>query len=270
MKWYTAIGVMCVVVLFAAAMWFPGYYSRLYDERTLDQAVFTDINMSTYETSYDCFMRKLYAIAKAWNQGTLSAVRTDELELSMDKGQLAKIARKEMKKLTNLGLMNTDQKLRSKNLTRCERYTIYASSDSSNMKGISCWKLVFENTKKSTTIFFDEEYHKIYYAEYARRRENSKHSGTTIGSAQTGDFNDLYDEVGQEGAEPFSEGDGVVDYYDVASFVDVPCASYMRSGSVWMMEFDYKYQIGFIKGAVYDEIGYTYRFGLPVEKMIQF
>lgn len=97
MRWYTAIGVMCVVVLFAAAMWFPGYYSRLYDERTLDQAVFTDINMSTYETSYDCFMRKLYAIAKAWNQGTLSAVRTDELELSMDKGQLAKIARKEMK-----------------------------------------------------------------------------------------------------------------------------------------------------------------------------
>ena len=55
---------MCVFVLFAAAMWFPGYYSRLYDERTLDQAVFTDINMSTYETSYDCFMRKLYAIAK--------------------------------------------------------------------------------------------------------------------------------------------------------------------------------------------------------------
>lgn len=268
MRWYTAIGVMCVVVLFAAAMWFPGYYSRLYDERTLDQAVFTDINMSTYETSYDCFMRKLYAIAKAWNQGTLSAVRTDELELSMDKGQLAKIARKEMKKLTNLGLMNTDQKLRSKNLTRCERYTIYASSDSSNMKGISCWKLVFENAKKSTTIFFDEEYHKIYYAEYARRREDSKHSGTTIGSAETGDFSDLYDGVGQDGAEPFAEG--VVDYYDVASFVDIPCISYMQSGSVWMMEFDYKYQIGFIKGATYDETGYTYRFGLLVEKMIQF
>lgn len=264
MRWYTAIGVMCVVVLFAAAMWFPGYYSRLYDERTLDQAVFTDINMSTYETSYDCFMKKLYAIAKAWNQGTLSAVRTDELELSMDKGQLAKIARKEMKKLTNLGLMNTDQKLRSKNLTRCERYTIYASSDSSNMKGISCWKLVFENAKKSTTIFFDEEYHKIYYAEYAHRRENSKHSGTTIGSAETGDFSDSYDGVGQDGAESFAEG--VVDYYDVASFVDIPCISYMQSGSVWMMEFDYKYQIGFIKGATYDETGYTYRFGLPVEK----
>lgn len=195
-------------------------------------------------------------------------MRTDELELSMDKGQLAKIARKEMKKLTNLGLMNTDQKLRSKNLTRCERYTIYASSDSSNMKGISCWKLVFENAKKSTTIFFDEEYHKIYYAEYAHRRENSKHSGTTIGSAETGDFSDSYDGVGQDGAESFAEG--VVDYYDVASFVDIPCISYMQSGSVWMMEFDYKYQIGFIKGATYDETGYTYRFGLPVEKMIQF
>ena len=270
MKWYTAFVVMCVYVLFDAAMWFPGYYSRLYDERTLDQAVFTDINMSTYETSYDCFMRKLYAIAKAWNQGTLSAVRTDELELSMDKGQLAKIARKEMKKLTNLGLMNTDQKLRSKNLTRCERYTIYASSDSSNMKGISCWKLVFENAKKSTTIFFDEEYHKIYYAEYAPRKEDSKHSVTSAGSAGARDFNDIYDMTGQDGAESFTEGEGVVDYYDVASFVDVPCASYMQSGSVWMMEFDYKYQIGFIKDAVYGENGYTYRFGLPVEKMIQF
>lgn len=269
MKWYTAFGVIGVVVLFAAAMWFPGYYSRLYDERTLDQAAFTDINMSTYETSYDCFMGKLYAIAKAWNNenARLSAVRTDELELTMDKSQFAKIVRKELKELFNLGLLQEEYKPKAKHLTRCERYTIYASNDDSGMKGISCWKLVFERSKKSMTVYLDEEYHKIYYVEYWQKAENTtvrEKFGNLSGS--TG----VYSVDGAEQGEPDWEGDGVPEYYDVAAFQDVPCVSWVQSGTVWAMEFEEKYVIHFIKQKTYDETGIRYWFGLPLEKMIQF
>jgi hypothetical protein len=272
MKWYTAFGVAGVIVLFAAAMWFPEYYSRLYDDQTLDQAEFTDINMSTYETSYDCFMGKLYAIAKVWNENAmLSAVRTDELELTMDKSQFAKIVRKEMKELFKLGLLQEQYKPRAKNLTRCERYTIYASGDASGMKGISCWKLVFERVKKSMTVYLDEEYHKIYYVEYWQKAEGEKGDpivqdayGKSSGSMRSYSVDEA--ELGYGGWE----GGSVNDYYDAAVFQDVPYASWVHSGSVWVMEFDGKYPINLIKQELFGESGSVYRFGLPMEKMIQF
>ncbi len=272
MKWYTAFGVIGVMVLFAAAMWFPEYYSRLYDDRTLDQAEFTDINMSTYETSYDCFMEKLYAIAKAWNENTmLSAVRTDELELTMDKSQFTKIVRKEMKELFKLGLLREEYKPKSKNLARCERYTIYASKDASGMKGISCWKLVFEQSKKSMTVYLDEEYHKIYYVEYSGKAEGVK--GDPIAQekyGKTSSGTDLYSVDDAEQGNPIWDGGGVNVYYDAAAFQDVPCVSWADSDFVWVMEFEEKYPINFIKNEAYGESGSVYRFGLPVEKMIQF
>lgn len=275
MKRYTALGVLCVVALFAAAMLFPEYYNRLYDQKTLDQATFTDISISTYETSYDSFIKKLYALAKVQYEGTpLRAVRTNELELTMDKTQLTKIFRKELKKLLKAKVMGLEKKPLAKNLVRYERYTIYASNDDGGMKGISCWKLVYETSKKDITVYLDEEYHKIYYLELRYKSYKDKineSSSDYTGSTDAGKPVGMYD-FAMSGDWVKFYWEGITYYYDIHSYQDGTCNSWIteENGTWGVIEFDDRYQIGLTGYAFLENGEQVYKLGIPVEKMIQF
>lgn len=275
MKRYTALGVLCVAALFAAAMLFPEYYNRLYDQKTLDQATFTDVNISTYETSYDSFVEKLYALAKVQYEGNpLRAVRTSELELTMDKTSLTKIFRKELKKLKQAKVIGLEKKPLAKNLARYERYTIYASNDDGGMKGISCWKLVYETSKKDITVYLDEEYHKIYYLKlrYKSYKDTDKTSEVSSGGyADEGKPVDIYDHaMSGDWVKFFWEGITQA-YYEIYSYQDGTCNSWVTENGAWgVISFDNIYELG-VMGELFREDGMlVYKFGIPVEEMIQF
>ena len=62
----TALAILCVGALFWLALVFPRYYYEHYDDNTLNRVTFTDIDVSTYEASYDSFIEKLHALARAY------------------------------------------------------------------------------------------------------------------------------------------------------------------------------------------------------------
>lgn len=269
MKPYTVIGLLCVAALFAAAMLFPEYYNSLYDQNMLNQPVFTDVTVSTYETSYDSFIKKLHAMAKVQCKGgRLRAVRTNELELSMDKNQLTKILRKELKKMKEQDVLDLGKKPQVKHLVCHERYTIYAPEDDEGMKGISCWKLVYENSRRDITVYLDEEYHKIYYLEIRYKETNPQKSVSQSDGVEL--MRPSYDSAvwGDAGAY---EWDRIVQYYDMESYQDGTCSSWLTTNEPeGIIEFDEQYQIRLGSSLLGEEGELVYRFGIPVEEMIQF
>lgn len=278
-KLYTIFGVLCVAALFGAAMLFPRYYSRLYDKKTLDQASFTDISVSTYETSYDSFVGKLYALAKASNESRektdkgMIAVRTNELNMTMDKGELTKIVRRELKKLHELNVLVSELKPKTKSLTQYERYTIYTPQEAGSMKGISCWKFVYENSKRIITLYLDEEYHKIYSLDiYYKKDGYSTVSVQHMGVSQkTGvsKSTEIYDSsVIDDKGIAF---DGLIKYYDIDSYQEGSYDIWLNgSGSSGTVEFDGQYTISVFKILFSDGQASRYWIGIPFEKMIQF
>lgn len=270
---YIVSGVMCVVVLFGLAMVFPDYYSRLYDKNTLNRIAFTDTDITTYEASYDSFAEKLHAIARGWSQrnGEMRAVRTNELEQGMDQGELTKIVGNELKKLYEYKIIHKKMKPNKKNLVQCERYTIYETKETDGMKGISLWKLVYENTKHKIAVYLDEEYHKIYYVEISYRE--TKKGGTTIVSEVKSQSKakdaDVYD-----GSSALSEyfienhWSQMMQYYDIPPYRAESYDNWVENDTVATVEFDLKYQISFLYDYSLDERKLTV--GLPLTKMIQF
>lgn len=271
MKPYTVFGVLCVVALFAAAMLFPEYYNSLYDQNMLNQPVLTDVTVSTYETSYNSFIEKLHALAKVQSKGIrLRAVRTNELELTMDKERLTKIFRKELKKMAEQDVLSLGKKPRVKHLVRYERYTVYAPEDDEGMKGISCWKLVYENSRRDITVYLDEEYHKIYYLEI--RYKETKNPKSVLQSDGVELMRPSYDSDsavwGDAGAY---EWDRIVQYYDTKSYQDGTCSAWLTTNEPeGIIEFDEQYQIRLGSSLLGEEGRLVYRFGIPVEEMIQF
>jgi len=268
----TVTGILCVVALFGAAMVFPNYYGRMYDRNTLNHIVFTDTNITTYEASYDSFAEKLHAIARGWSQqeSGLNAVRTNELEQRMDQGELTKIAKNELNKMYKLGIIPDKIVPKKKNLTQCERYTIYETKETDGMKGISLWKLVYENTKRKTTLYLDEEYHKIYYLELSyKESKKSKASTDSLPQSVPGGNYDKVRDAAVSSVYSIAEcWQAMIQYYDISSYRTELYNSWVQDDVVAVVEFDEKYQINLIYDCTLE--GLPLRVGLPLSKMIQF
>lgn len=272
----TITGIILVIVLFGAAMIFPGYYSQLYDQNKLNRVSFTDVNVNTYEASYNSFVEKLHAIARAWSGGgELRAVRTNELEETADRAELTRTVNKELQNLFDLTILNKKIKPKEKRLVQCERYTIYETKETGGMKGISLWKMVYENSKRKITVLLDEEYHKIYYMEIYYYHQESV-TDTIIG--QIYDYDKVPDKSVSTGVSTGQYG-RIIDYcwslfmgyYNIDSYKEGNCAGWIKEeGDAGILEFDGQYQINFIGILDTDEDFQRYRIGIPLEKMIQF
>lgn len=261
----TAFGIMCVGVMFCLALVFPGYYYQHYDNNTLNQVTYTDINVNTYEASYDSFGEKLRAIARVFSEKKgLQAVRMDEIGFEMSRADLTKIVNKELKKLNEYHVLDHVVKLKKKHMILYERYILYGQSGEENFKGISFWKLVYNNKKRKMTFYLDEEFQKIYYLEYVKKdSKESKKSGQDTEAA-------IYDMYGEKTHMFYNWWDGIVDYYGL-SYQDkkLEFLSYEEK-MMGEIVFDGRYTLYLHNDQFYDEEGPVWKMGLPMEKMIQF
>lgn len=261
---YTVLGIFFIIGLFGAAMVFPGYYSRFYDQNTLNHISFSDVNVTTYEASYNSFVEKLHAIARAWQENTgMRAIRTNELEETANRTELTRIVKKELDKLYKLAVLDKQMNPKEKRLVHCERYTIYETKESGGMKGISLWKLVYETSKRTVSFYLDEEYHKIYYIVI-----HYKETKTVFDVSSASQTKDGYTKVGGtiENCWPL-----IMEYYDISSYQEGTVNSWINDEqTIAVVEFDERYQINFLcKGTNSIEFQ-DYRLGLPLDKMIQF
>lgn len=269
---YTIIGILLVSALFGTAMIFPDYYSRYYDQNMLNRISFSDVNVSTYEASYNSFVEKLHAIARAWSGGgELRAVRTNELEETADREELTRTVNKEFQKLFDLTVLNKKIKPKEKRLTQCERYTIYETKETGGMKGISLWKMVYENSKRKITVLLDEEYHKIYYMEIYYDHPESvtdniigqvyDYSKASVDAVSVGKYGRVIDYCWSL----------FMEYYNIDSYKEGSFTGWIKEeGDAGVLEFDEQYQITFVGILDTGEDFQRYRIGIPLEKMIQF
>lgn len=147
----TALAILCVGALFWLALVFPRYYYEHYDNNTLNRITFTDIHVSTYEASYDSFTEKLHALARGFSEEKgMRAVQVNEPDFEMSRTELTKITNEELKKLRDKEVLNMDIRFKKKHLVLYERYVLYQMSENDSFKGISGWKLVYENKKGSS------------------------------------------------------------------------------------------------------------------------
>lgn len=273
---YTVLGILFVGVLFFVARIVPEYYCRIYDKSTLDKVSSIDINVNTFETSYESFIEKIYALARA-NAGKngLRAVRMNEIGIEMDRSELTEIANAELAKLSENKVLSKKIKLKEKQMSLCERYTIYETNEADSLQGISCCKLGYESKNRSVTMYLDEEYHKIYYLE-VQNRKNTDEDGiyekpfAKVGNNQSGQS----DIVGEKLQNLFlAWWNGVVYYYDlVYSSDEVPYVAWPEEEELCgVVEFDEKYRLNLYASCKYDEYGNEiWQMGIPMEKMIQF
>lgn len=261
----TAFGILCVGVMFCLALVFPGYYYQHYDNNTLNQVTYTDINVNTYEASYDSFGEKLRAIARVFSEKKgLQAVRMDEIGFEMSPADLTKIVNKELKKLNEYHVLDHVVKLKRKHMILYERYILYGQSGEENFKGISFWKLVYNNKKRKMTFYLDEEFQKIYFLEYVQKDAKESKGGKQYTGVAT------YDMYGEKTQMFYNWWDGIVDYYGL-SYQDKKL-EFLSFEEEMMGEivFDKRYTLNLHNVQSYDEEGPVWRMGLLMEKMIQF
>lgn len=270
----TACGLFCVGILLYVAIRFPEYYCSYMDKDTLNNMVTTDIQIQTYETAYTSFAEKIHALAQAMDSGTmLNAVRMNEAEVNPSRKEMTKIVREEFKKMKENWVISTAFKPKAKNMTLCERYTIYVANEHDSMKGISCWKIEYKSSKRSITLYLDEEYHKLYYFRIVQK----------IGQVDSGQsiVRDTAKSASSLGKiDSYEWWNGMIHYYDLTSyqgFVD---------GGIDAYDYDFKNIYGTVGGriefedtvnplSVYRTVKDDYEssslmMGLLLEKMIQF
>ncbi len=268
----TACGLLCVGALLYVAIRFPEYYCAYTDKDTLNNMVTTDIRIQTYETAYTSFAEKIHALTQARDSGVmLSAVRMNETEVNPSRKEMTKIVREEFKKMKENQMILTAYKPKSKNMTICERYTIYGASERDSMKGISCWKVEYKSKKRSITLYLDEEYHKIYYFQLVQKLGQTDSEKSVVSDAI--DSGSIFDQV-----DAYTWWDGVIRYYDLTT--------YQGFENAGVDVYDYKLRYGTAIGRIgFEDIaeslevyrnikdGYesnSLMMGLLLEKMIQF
>lgn len=265
----TALGILCVGAIFCLALIFPGYYYHHYDKNTLNRLTYTDINVNTYETSYDSFGEKLNAIARVFTEKRgLQAVRMDEIGFEMSRTDLTKIVNQELKELKACDVLANTIKFKKKHLLLYERYTLYGQSGEENFKGISFWKLVYENKKRKMTLYLDEEYQKIYYLELVQK-EFVRDDGGMGGYSQVA--GKTYDAYAVRDSGFYNWWDGIIRYYGF-SFRDTKL-EFLSSDEDFTGQiiFDARYSLMLHDMLNYDEDGnVVWKMGLLMEKMIQF
>lgn len=258
----TSLAILCVGALFWLALVFPRYYYEHYDNNTLNRVTFTDINVNTFEASYDSFIEKLHALARGFSEEKeLRAVQVDEPGFEMSRTELTKITNEELKKFRDKKGVNMDIRVKKKNLVLYERYVLYQVSEGDTFKGISGWKLVYENKKRKLTLFLDEEYHKIYYLE----NQNKEVTEFDSSSSAVGQ----YDDYGEQKA--FAMWWNVMIRYYGISFEDenirIEPIDYQKMGNII---FDERYAITLFYRKGYDKYGReVLEMGIPIDKVIQ-
>lgn len=263
----TVLGILCVSILFLLAMIFPKYYCRFYDNNTLNKVTFTDSKVNTYEASYDSFPEKIHAIARArFGNNTLRAVPMNELGIEMNGSELTSIANRELKKLYQNHVLEKKITLKKKRLTLSERYTIYAQN---NLKGISCWKLVYETAKRKITLYLDEEFHKIYFLEVHYKEPSAKDSSVSNNSDVISYDTYKYKRVSKYF---FTWWSAILHYYNLDSYSDTPVSfEPSRENFYGTVLFEYQYEIELFEHISYDKYGNeSFSMGIPITEMIQF
>lgn len=268
----TACGLLCVGTLLYVAIRFPEYYCAYKDKDTLTNMVTTDIRIQTYETAYTSFAEKIHALTQARDSGVmLSAVRMNETEVNPSRKEMTKIVREEFKKMKENQMILTAYKPKAKNMTLCERYTIYVASERDSMKGISCWKVEYKSKKRSIVLYLDEEYHKIYFFQLVQNKGQTDSGKSVVSAAMDG--GSIYDQI-----DSYTWWDGVIRYYDLTTYQG------FENNGIDDYEFKLRYgtaigKIGFEDIAesleIYRSIKSDYEnnslmMGLLLEKMIQF
>lgn len=266
---YTACGILCVSALLCTAILFPKYYCIFHDNNTWNKVVFTEIplEISTYEAAYASFAEKIHVLAQAdFSKNSFHAVQTNELGIKMDKKELTKIANKEFKKLYHLHVLESKIQFKAKKMTLCERYTIYGTSGQDTLKGISLYKLAFENKKRAVTLYLDEEYHKIYYLE--KRYKDSTVSPNQRVLPYTASQSSTKD--------PWIWWNGISRYFGLPSYSQLVSQELGKTGSLGILTFqktnqEKQDQIVLFNEHYYDEAGQQFQIiGIALEQMIQF
>lgn len=210
----TVFGIVSVGLLLFAAIRFPDYYCSYTDNNSLNHMVTTDIQIQTYETAYTSFAEKIHALAQAMgNRANLSAVRmNNEADVSPGRKELTRIVRTELKKMKEHMVIPTAYKPKARNMTVCERYTIYATNQYDKMKGISCWKLEYESKNRITTVYLDEEYHKIYQLNVLFKISTDREGVTTYDDNTSVEISKLVSK------EIYLWWNGIINYYDLNTY----------------------------------------------------
>ncbi len=160
---FTITGILLICILFSTAMIFPKYFNSYRDSQILNKTEYININSDMYEVSYTSFADKLNAIARCRNFGIeLHSVKINDTGFRVDNKNINKIVKKELNSLYKLGVLCKKIKLNAKNISSCETFTLYTSDTKNGIKGIVYRKIIYKRKKGEITIYFDEEYHKIY------------------------------------------------------------------------------------------------------------
>lgn len=210
----TVCGIVSIGLLLFAAIRFPDYYCSYTDNNSLNHMVTTDIQIQTYETAYTSFAEKIHALSQAMGTGAnLSAVRmNNEADVSPGRKELTKIVRTELKKMKEHMVIPTAYKPKARNMTVCERYTIYATNQYDKMKGISCWKLEYESKNRKTTVYLDEEYHKIYQLNVLFKTNRDSEGVITYDNTTSLEVSKLISK------EIYLWWSGIIEYYDLNTY----------------------------------------------------
>lgn len=160
---FTLTGILLICTLFSTAMIFPKYFNLYRDSRILNKTEYINVNNDMYEVSYTSFADKLNAIARCRNFGNeLHSVKINDTGFHIDSKSINKIIKKEFNTLFELGAVCKKIKPTAKKMASCETYALYASDNKNGIKGIVYRKIVYNMKKGKITVYFDEEYHKIY------------------------------------------------------------------------------------------------------------
>ena len=158
---YTAAGILFICLLFMAAVVSPEYFKRYTDRQLFNKTEYISASYDAYEVSYTSFAEKIKAIGMITGSGAgYNSVKINDADF--DYKYINKIIRKEFNVLYKCGLLERKVKLLAKKMYSCEKYMLYPSVESSNLKGITFIKAVYKLKKGTVEVYIDEEYHKIY------------------------------------------------------------------------------------------------------------
>ena len=160
---FTITGILLICILFSTAMIFPKYFNLYRDSKILNKTEYINVNNDMYEVSYTSFTDKLNAIAKCRVFGIeIHSVKINDTGFSVDNKSINKIVKKEFNSLYQSGALYKKIKLNASKISSCETFTLYTSDTKNGIKGIVYRKIVYKKKAGDITVYFDEEYHKIY------------------------------------------------------------------------------------------------------------
>lgn len=154
------LGICLLVIL---ALYIPQYYNSLYDFKLENKISYEDTELMAYETHYDSFYNKLYAVALCKNKDIgLKSIKINEYDSSFNNDKLTEIIQRELDKLCDENTFLKSIEVLKDKLASRELYTLYAVKGNKEFKGINYYKVVYEIEECKITIYLDSEYHKIY------------------------------------------------------------------------------------------------------------